>query len=413
MDIVHHRCCGLDIHKRSVAACLITPKADGTPHKTIRSFGTMTADLVEMADWLQRAGCTHVAMESTGVYWKPIYNLLEDRFNLLLVNTKHLKIVPGHKTDVKDCAWIAELLRVGLLQASFVPERAERELRELTRYRSSLVHERTAETNRLQKTLEGANIKLASVASEVTGKSGRAMLAALVAGTTDPTMLADLAQRQLRRKIPELQRALAGRFGSHQRFLVAEQLAHIDDLEARIERISEEIKERMRPFEDLIALLDSIPGINRWTAEVVLAEIGFDMRRFPSADHLSSWAGMCPGNRESAGKRKSGRTRKGSPSLRVALTEAGHAAGRGKTYLAAQLHRLIPRIGLKKAAIAVGHSILVIIYYVLTRRQPFQDLGALYFDHRHQAALEQRLIRRLQALGNVVTVQRVVPTPAT
>jgi len=364
MDIVHDRCCGLDIHKRSVAACLITPGPGGKPQARVRSFGTMTADLLELADWLQQAGCTHVAMESTGVYWKPIYNLLEDRFNLLLVNTRHLKMVPGRKTDVKDCAWIAELLRVGLLQASFVPDRAERELRELTRYRSALVRERTAETNRLQKTLEGANIKLASVASEVTGKSGRAMLAALVAGATDPMALADLAQRQLRRKMPELQRALAGRFGSHQRFLVAEQLAHIDDLDTRIGRVSEEIRERMRPFTALIALLDTIPGVSRWTAEVLLAEIGFDMGRFPSAGHLASWAGMCPGNRESAGKRKSGRTRKGSPWLRVALIEAGHAAGRGKTYLAAQLHLFeqmpihggLGAVQLRKVGVQVVHA---------------------------------------------------------
>lgn len=410
MDIVHQRCCGLDIHKRTVAACLIVPGPDGKPKKEIRSFSTMTGDLLGMADWLQRAGCTHVAMESTGVYWKPIYNLLEDRFNLLLVNTKHLKMVPGRKTDVKDSAWIAELLRVGLLQASFVPERAERELRELTRYRSSLVRERSAEVNRLQKTLEGANIKLASVASDVMGVSGRAMLDALVAGTTDAATLAQLAKRQLRKKIPELERALVGRFGSHQCFLVAEQLAHIDFLDERIQRVSQEIHERMRPFEPLIALLDTIPGVDRWTAEVLLAEIGFDMSRFPSADHLASWAGMCPGNRESAGKRKSGRTRKGSPWLRVALTEAAHAAGHGKTYLASQLHRLIPRIGLKKAAIAVGHSILIIVYHVLTHRQPFKDLGALYFDHRHRASLEQRLIRRLEALGNKVTIERTTAT---
>ena len=406
MDIVHDRCCGLDIHKKTVVACLIAPGPDGKPKKEIRSFGTMTGDLLGMADWLQRAGCTHVAMESTGVYWKPIYNVLEDRFNLLLANTKHLKMVPGRKTDVKDCAWIAELLRVGLVQPSFVPERAERESRELTRYRSSLVRERTAEINRLQKTLEGANIKLASVASEVMGKSGRAMLEALVAGIADPTVLADLALGQLRRKIPELQRALVGRFGAHQCFLVVEQLAHIDELEQRIERVSQEIRERMRPFETEIALLDTIPGVNRWTAEVLLAEIGFDLSRFPSAGHLVSWAGLCPGNRESAGKRKSGRTRKGSPWLRVALTESAHATGRGKTYLAAQLHRLIPRIGLKKAAIAVGHSILVIVYHVLTRHQPFHDLGALYFDHRHRASLEQRLIHRLEALGNTVTIER-------
>jgi len=344
MDVVYERCCGLDIHKKIVVACLITPGPDRKPTKEIRSFGTMTADLLELSDWLLAAGCTHVAMESTGVFWKPIYNLLEDRFNLLLVNAQHIKRVPGRKTDVQDCEWIADLLQHGLLKGSFVPERAERELRELTRYRSSLVRERSAEVNRLQKTLEGANIKLASVLSDITGASARRLLAALLNGDT-AARLDELVDPRLRDKLPELQRALAGQFGPHQRFLVAEQLAHIAELDARIERVSGEIGERLRPFDPQIALLDTIPGVGRWTAEVILAEIGTDMSRFPTVRHLVSWAGMCPGNNESAGKRKSGKMRKGSPWLRVALTEAAYAAGRGTTYLSAQYHRLITRRG--------------------------------------------------------------------
>ncbi len=419
MDVVYERCCGLDIHKKLVVACLITPGPEGRPTKQLRSFGTMTADLLELADWLQAAGCTHVAMESTGVYWKPLYNLLEDRFTLLLVNAQHIKRVPGRKTDVQDSEWIADLLQHGLLQASFVPERPERELRELTRYRSSLVRERSAEVNRLQKTLEGANIKLASVVSDITGASARRLLAALLGGAgtgagtgAGPTpCLEELVDPRLREKLPALERALAGRFGPHQRFLVAEQLAHIAELDARIARVSREIGERLRPFEAQIALLDTIPGVGRWTAEVLLAEIGADMSRFPTAGHLASWAGMCPGNQESAGKRQRGRTRKGSPWLRVALTEAAYAAGRGKTYLAAQYRRLIARRGKKRAAIAVGHSILVIVYHLLTRGQPFQDLGLHYFDQRIRTTIERRLVRRLEALGNRVVLTPLPPQP--
>lgn len=411
MDVVYERCCGLDIHKKVVVACLITPGADGKPQKEIRSFGTMTSDLLELSDWLMQAGCTHVAMESTGVYWKPIFNLLEDRFNLLLVNAQHVKRVPGRKTDVADCEWIADLLHHGLLTASFVPERAERELRELTRYRSSLVRERSAEVNRLQKTLEGANIKLASVVSEVTGVSARRLLAELLSEGTATGKVAGLVHGRLRDKVPQLERALAGRFGPHQRFLVARQLRHIDELDQLIDEVSAQIEEQMRPFEEEIALLDTIPGVGRWSAEVMLAEIGTDMSRFPTAGHLASWAGMCPGNNESAGKRKSGKTRKGSPWLRVSCTESAYAAGRGKTYLAAQYHRLMPRLGKKKTAVAVGHSILVIAYYVLTRHQPYSDLGPDYFERRNRDRLERHLVKRLQALGNQVTLKRIQPPP--
>lgn len=405
MDAIIQRCCGLDVHKKVVVACLITPGSGREPGKEIRSFGTMTADLLELSDWLGVAGCTHVAMESTGVYWKPIYNLLEGSFELLLVNAQHIKTVPGRKTDVKDCEWIAELLQHGLLRGSLVPQQPERELRELTRYRSSLVRERTAEINRLQKTLEGANIKLASVASQVTGVSGRAMLDALVAGTTDVTVLAQLAKGRLREKIPQLQRALVGQFGSHQSFMVARQLAHIDFLDDAIEQVSKEVAERVRPFEAALERLDTIPGVGRWTAEVMVAEIGTDMGHFPSAGHLASWAGMCPGNHESAGKRQSGKTRKGSKWLRVTLTEAAQAAGRGKgTYLASQYHRLAARRGKKKAAIAIGHTILVIAYHILKRHTTYHDLGSDYFDQRQSQALRSRLVHRLEGLGYGVSL---------
>jgi transposase len=408
MEVVYGRCCGLDIHKQLVVACLITPGEDGTPQKEIRSFSTMTDDLLALGDWLAGAECTHVAMESTGVYWKPIYNLLESRFALLLVNAQHIKAVPGRKTDVRDCEWIADLLRHGLLRASFVPDQPQRDLRELTRYRTSLVQERSREVSRLQKTLEGANIKLSAVATDVLGKSGREILTHLVAGSTDAAALADLARGKLRAKLPELERALVGRFGAHQRFLVAQQLSHIDALDEIIDRLSIEIAERVRPFEDEIARLDAIPGVGRATAEVLVAELGTDMSRFPTDRHVASWAALCPGNHQSAGKRQSGRTRKGNRALRTALVEAAYAAGRSRnTYLSAQYRRLAARRGKKKAAVAVAHSILVISYHLLTHGADFSDLGGDYFDRRDQDATERRLIRRLEDLGNRVSIEKV------
>jgi transposase len=408
MDILYERCCGLDIHKKTVVACLITPGANGKPQKEIRSFGTMTDELLQLADWLGAAGCTHVAMESTSVYWKPIYNLLEGSFTLLLANARHIKAVPGRKTDVRDCEWIADLLRHGLLKASFVPDRPQRELRELTRYRTTLVRERTAAINRLQKTLEGANIKLASVAADIMGKSGRAILAALVAGTTDVTALAQLAKGQLREKRAALERALAGRVGMHQRFLLAEQLTHIDHLDASIDRVSTEIMERLRPLEERLARLESIPGVGRRTAELLLAEIGTDMSRFPTAGHLASWAGMCPGNNESAGRRRSGKTRKGSPWLRAALVEAARAAARTKaTSLSARYHRLAARRGPKKAAVAVGHTILIIVYHLLRNDECYREFDGHDRDGRRRQRTEHRLVQRLEGLGYRVLLEPV------
>jgi transposase len=410
MDVVHARCAGLDIHKRRIVACRLTPGAEGAPTKAVRTFGTMTADLDALAAWLAEGEVTHVAMESTGVYWKPLYNALEQRFTLLLCNAHHLKSVPGRKTDVKDSEWIAELLRHGLLRGSFVPEREQRELRELTRYRTTLTQERTAAINRLQKTLEGANVKLTSVATDVLGKSGRAMVEAMIAGQTDAAALAALAEGRLRDKLPELERALAGSLGAHQRFLLGQQLAHIDFLETQLAQVSAEVEARLRPFETVIARLDTLPGVGRRTAETLVAEIGTDLSRFPSAGELASWAALCPGNRESAGKRLSGKTRKGNPYVRAVLIEAAHAAARTKnTYLAAKYHRLAQRLGKKKAAVAIAHLLLRLLYVLLTKNTLYHEVGAAYLEQRDRAALQRRLVRRLEQTGVTVTLTPVDP----
>jgi transposase len=396
MQVVHERCAGLDVHRKMVVACVVTPVGRET-----RTFGTMTDDLEALAVWLEQQGVTDVAMESTGVYWKPVYNVLEQYpLELLLANAQHMKAVPGRKTDVKDAEWIADLLRHGLLRASYVPSRAERELRELVRYRKSLIRERATEANRVQKVLEGANIKLAAVASDVLGKSGRAMLAALSAGTTDPHALAALAQGKLQDKLEALERALRGVVGDHQRLLLATQLRHIAFLEEEIARLSAEIAERQRPFAAARARLQTIPGVGPLTAEVILAEVGPDLSRFPSAGHLASWAGLCPGHHESAGKRKSGRTRDGDVWLTEALVQAAQAAARTRaTYLAAQYRRIAARRGAKRALVAVAHSILVIAYHLLSRGTEYQELGGNYFDERDQTATLTRAVARINRLG--------------
>jgi transposase len=400
MEVVYPRCCGLDVHKNTVVACRILPGPDGQPLKERRTFTTVTRDLLALADWLSEGGITHVAMESTGVYWKPVWNLLEDQFQLLLVNAQHIKQVPGRKSDVKDAEWLADLLRHGLLKGSFVPEREQRELRELTRYRTRLVQERATAVNRLQKTLEGANIKLASVASDLTGTSARQILAALVAGQTDAAQMAEQARGPLRKKLVALEQALEGQFGAHQRFLVARQLAHIEGLEGLIEELSEEIAERLRPFEAALARLDSAPGVGRRTAEVVLAEVGADMSRFPSEHHLASWAQLCPGTNESAGKQKSGRMRRGNPWLRAALIEAARAAARKKgSYAQAQYQRLARRRGTKRAAVAVAHSLLGAMYHLLKEGVAYQDLGGQHFDRLDRERTVNRAKRQLEHLG--------------
>jgi len=400
MNIVYERCAGLDVHKRTVVACVIIPDDKGQRSKERQTFSTMTPDLLRMREWLTTFRVTHVAMESTGVFWKPIYNILEGHFELLVVNAQHIKTVPGRKTDVKDAEWIADLLQHGLLRSSLIPPPSQREVRELTRYRTSLVEERSRAINRLQKALEDTNIKLASVVSDLMGASARDMLTALLEGETDVTVLSQLARGNMRSKREVLEQALQGHLTAHHRFLLKEQLAHIDELDNAIECISTEIAERLRPFEEQLKRLETIPGIKRRLAEIILAEIGPDMSRFPSSRHLASWAGMCPGNNESAGKRLSGRTRKGSPWPRTALVEAAQAANHCKnSYLSAQYHRLAIRRGGKKATIAVGHSLLVIVYHILTEKKDYEELGGNYFDEWDRRTVQKRLVHRLEKLG--------------
>lgn len=400
MEVVHLHCAGLDVHKKTVVAAIIVPNGEGGQRKEVRTFGTMTADLLALSDWLLSVGVTYVAMESTGEYWKPIYNILEENFELLLANAQHIKKVPGRKTDVMDAEWIADLLRHGLLRGSFIPPLGQRELRELTRHRTNFVRERAALVNRVQKTLESANLKLASVATNVMGVSGRAMLEAIIAGTTNASELAGLAKGRLREKRAQLDKALEGRVKPHHRFVLSELLCQIDNLDETIARFDAEIERYCRPFEEAVELLDTIPGVARRSAEIIVAEIGSDMSRFPTADHLAAWAGVAPGNNESAGKRYSGTTRHGNQVLTAALVQAAHAAARThNTYLSAQYHRLAGRRGKKRAIVAVAHSILVITYHMILHKEPYRELGSDYFDKRRPQATAQRLLKRLQQLG--------------
>lgn len=411
MDQILEKVCGLDVHKASVAACVRLAGPGGQRIEQIETFGTMTSDLLALKDWLSAHGVTHVAMESTGVYWKPVYYMLEDSFQLLLVNAAHMKNVPGRKTDAKDCAWIAQLLEHGLLRASFVPPPPIRELRDLTRYRKSLIQERSREVNRLHKLLEDAGVKLSCVASDILGVSGRRMLDALTGGTTDAKLLAELAKGRLRTKMAELRKAMEGRFREHHSFLVSSILSHLDYLDELIDELTGRIGEQITPFVEAVDQLTTIPGVNRKTAEVMVAEIGPDMSRFPNERHLASWAGMCPGNNESAGKHKSGKTRKGSKWLRTTLIESALAASRTKgTYLSAQYRRLFRQRGHKKAVVAVGHSILVIAYNLMSRKTTYQDLGADYFLQRDRQSVVRRCLRQLRDLGHRVTLEPLMAT---
>jgi transposase len=406
MERVIERCCGLDVHKKTVAACVRVPGPRGQRHQEIQTFGTTAAELLALREWLEHHGVTHVALESTGVYWKPVYYVLEDAFVCVLVNATHMRQVPGKKTDVQDCAWIAQLLEHGLLRGSFVPPAPIRELRDVTRYRKTLVQERTRAANSLHKVLEDADIKLASVATDVLGASGRAMLGALLQGTTDPHVLADLARGALRKKIPALRQALTGRFRPHHAFLVSQVLGHLDYLEEVIDAVSTHVQELIAPMTDAVERLSTIPGVKRRTAEVIVAEIGVDMTRFPSAAHLASWAGLCPGNNESGGKARPGKTRKGDPWLRTALTEAALGAIRhGRGALAARYRRIMRHRGHKKAVIAVAHAILVVAYHLLTRQTTYHELGDDYYDRRQAERAKHRALAMLERQGYRVTLE--------
>ena len=455
MQIIHRCCCGLDVHKKLIVACLISLNEAGEFQKEIRHFPTMTKDILALADWLTSAGCTHVAMESTGVYWRPIWNLLEGQFELLLVNAQHIKAVPGRKTDIKDAEWIADLLQHGLLRPSFVPPAPQRHLRELTRYRSTLLAERARLVNRLHKVLEDTNLKLTAVVTNIMGLSARDMLDALLQGETNPEVLAKLARGKLRKKREDLEQALVGRVDDHHRFLRTRLLTHIDFLDEQVadcngkieqflsapsdekaelvssasddqrqeqalvsstpvgtgsmlaqDQVPEEGPKVPLSYQQAIALLDSIPGVNQRIAEIFLAEVGTDMQRFPTAGHLASWVGICPGNHQSAGKQIRGTTRKGDRWLRHALIEAAQGAMRTKgTYLSAQGRRLTHRRGKKRAVVAVAHSILIIAYHVLQRQQPYQDLGSNYFDERERSAVARQSVHRLEQLGFKVTLE--------
>ena len=444
MDVIFTHCAGLDVHKKTVMACRVTPdptggQADGITE--VREFGTLTRDLLALSDWLAEAGITHVAMESTGEYWKPVYNILEGEMTVFLVNAAHVKQVPGRKTDKADARWLAKLMRHGLLQASFIPPVEQRDVRDLTRYRTKLVQERGREVNRVQGVLERANIKLASVATDVMGVSGRAILAALVEGRADPATMAELAKGRMRSKILLLEQALTGLVRDHHRQLLALQLAHIDFLDDQIDTLSLEITARLTvlsasdppapptdtagatggaadanapvaplTFTRAITVLDTIPGVDQRGGELLVAEWGIDMGRFGTADRLAAWSGVAPGNDESAGKQRSGKTRKGNRALRTGLTQLAHAAARSKdTYLAALYHRLAARRGKKRAIMAVAHSIVVSAFHMLSRNEPYQELGANYFDAHRREHLVDRLTRRIERLGYRVSLE---PVPA-
>jgi transposase len=411
MEIVVERVAGLDVHKASVTASVRVPGAAGRREEHTETFATTVPALLVLADWLEAHAVTHVAMEATGVYWKPVWAILEDRFDCLLVNARHVKQVPGRKTDVSDAQWICRLAEAGLLRRSLVPPKPIRTLRNLTRYRKAQIRDRQREAGRLHKLMEDTGIKLDCVASDLLGKSGRAMLAALIAGTTDAAVLAELAQGKLRAKLPALREALQGRFEAEHALIIGRILAHIDYLDEAIAELSQSIEQQIAPLAPAVELLCTIPGVQRRTAEVIIAETGGDMNAFPTAKHLASWAGVCPGNDESAGKRRSGRTTKGSKWLRAALTEAAKAASRARdTYLAAQYQRLRARRGHNKATTAIAHSMLTAAWHMLQTGETYNDPGADYFARRNPERQTRRLVAQLQRLGHTVTLQQAEVT---
>jgi transposase len=406
MQVIHPRCAGLDVHKASVVACVMATAPSGAASQETKTFGATTGEILALGDWLRDQGVTIAAMESTGVYWKPFYNLLEGQMELLVVNAQHMKAVPGRKTDVADAAWIADLLRHGLLRGSFIPPQPQRELRELVRHRTNLVGRRAQAVNELHKILESTNLKLGNVVSDLTGVSATEMLQALVVGQTDPAVLAELARGQLKQKKPQLQAALRGELRPHHKLIISQLLADVSWCEEQMAEVSAEIAARLKDQEELIDRLDEVPGVNRRVAEVIVAEVGSDVKRFPTAQHLVSWAGLCPGNNESAGRRKSSRIRPGNRNLRWALVEAAQAGRRKKgCYLSALYGRLAGKRGKKRALIAVGRTLLQSVYYMIQRRARYQDLGADYYDRRNPEGVARRLARRIEKLGFAVSLE--------
>lgn len=405
---VYPNCAGLDVHKKFVVACRLSVDVRGTTRSVSRKFLTMTPDLQDLAHWLAEGGCTHVAMESTGVYWQPIYNILEGRFEIFVVNAQSISRMPGRKTDMTDAEWIATLMQHGLLRRSFIPDREQRELREEARYRLSLVEEHSRFTNRLEKVLEATNIKLSSVVADIRGVSAQAILRQLLGGQTDPKVLAELAKGRLRQKRPELERSLVGQISDHQRYLLADLLVHLDFLDEQIAKQAAKLEDQLSKltrFQEVVVILDSIPGVDRQLAILIVAEIGIDMSRFPSDRHLTAWAGVAPGNNQTGGKQRSTKTRKGNKYLRGALVLAAHGAARSRdTYLRALYHRLAARRGKGRAAMAVGRTILQMAYFMITRNETYRELGASYLDQLDKARTAKRLIQRLNALGFEVQV---------
>jgi transposase len=406
MQVMHARCAGLDVHKKTVTACVLLSLAEGGVEKHSVTFATMTPDLLALSDWLKNQGVTHVAMESTGVYWRPIYQLLEGQFTLLVANAQHIHRMPGRKTDLTDAEWLADLLRHGLIAPSFVPAQPQRELRELTRHRSNVAGRRAQCINEIHRTLEGTNIKLSSVATDISGVSATDMLQHLVAGQSDPNFLAELARGVLRKKIPQLRRALQGVVRAHQQLILSHLLADIQACAEQMLALNAEIASRLVKEREILERLDEVPGVNRRVAEVIVAELGTDMKRFGSSRRAAAWSGMCPANRQSGGRRYPARSRFGNKHLKSALIEAGRAAGRSKdTYLGAQYRRLLVRRGSKRAALALGHSILTIAYHMIDRGTRFQELGADYFDRRNPERVRDRLVERLKKLGYRVNLE--------
>ena len=408
MEAIVERCCGIDVHKKNIVVCLAVGKSNEKPRTTVKTFSTMTRDLLACRDWLVSEGCTHAVVESTGVYWKPVFNILEDSMEVILANARDVKNVPGRKTDVKDCEWLAQLLRHGLVKGSFIPPKPIRELRDLTRYREKLTQKRSSEINRLQKFLEDANIKLSSVATDINGVSARNMIHHLIQDDMSPQEMADLAKGRLRNKIEELEESLEGYITDHHRLILKLTLQMIASYDEAIEQLNTEIEKRMESFQEESEGLQTIPGVKKKFAERIIAEIGADMSRFPSDAHISSWAGASPGNNESAGKRRSGKVTQGNKWLKSALVEAAWAASKTKnTYLSARYRRLAARKGKKRAALAVGHTILVMAYHIIKEHRTYNELGADYFDKLNEQHLVRRLTSRISALGYEVKVEKL------